>query len=93
MTAPHEHADLCAALRGPGAITTIDWPQVADTIDDLHARLAAMEAERDLYRDAADVLRESATLYLTTLHRDRRSLSRLLADVTAPTPEVPHADR
>ena len=82
MTA-HAHAELCRSLRCSA------WTEdrgAADVIDSLHAQLVAMAAERDLYRESTEALRDSATLFRLALERDRRSIARLLADVTTPTP-------
>ena len=103
MTAPHEHADLCATLRDlheQQFVVGDALSDAADAIDDLHARLAAMEAERDVYRGSCDVLRDAALTYLRALQCDRRSIGRLLVRVIsqppatpATTPEAPDADR
>jgi len=71
------------------ASTVARWAAMSDT-ERLDA-LCAAEAERDLYREATDVLRESATMFRRALERDRRSLARLLADITSPAP-VPAPD-
>lgn len=75
-TRTHEHADLCHDLRDVDT-TALHW-NAADALDALHAqradlleRLSAAEAERDTYRRIID--------------NDRRSLARLVADLTHTT--------